>query len=75
MEIYGTTSHKVEIDPKTVIKKLIQAKLGLDRWISCTNGKYYKNYEAHKRYTETTEISKEVYDYIKALELVLSELA
>lgn len=74
MEVYGKIYHKVDVDPITVIGKLKELELSGDRdWVFEREGKYYHGYESgggSHSWNEETEITKEQYDYIKALELV-----
>jgi hypothetical protein len=79
MKVYATFSQEVHIEPKQVIKKLIEKEIGDEyrNWIVEKDGKYYHIHEesagCHSVDVED-EISKEKYDYVKALQLVLKRL-
>jgi len=74
MKIYGSFTEQVKIDPKDVINKLIENEIGYDSWVFEENDKYYCGFEegcGSRTYNSREEISKEKYDYVKALEFVL----
>lgn len=73
MEVFATIAQKVNVDPLTFIEKLIDTELGSFRnWIIEKDGGYYIGNEislgSHST-DEFTAITKENYDYIRALEL------
>ncbi len=74
MEVYASISQKVNVDPETVINKLKEIELGGHRdWVFERDGKYYHGYEGGggtHSWDEEAEISKEKYDYVRALQLV-----
>jgi hypothetical protein len=75
MEIYASIIQKVNIDPLSVIKELIEKELGgatHRNWVFEKDGKYYHGYEGGGSHSWDEEelISKEKYDYIRALEQV-----
>lgn len=77
MEIHATCIQKVEINPKDVIEKLISDKIGRHGWVFEKDGKYYEEWEesaGSHSFDEKKEIDKELFDYIKALQLVLKYL-
>ena len=79
MKVYATFSQEVHVEPKQVIQKLIQKEIGNEyrNWIVEKEGKYYHVQEesagCHTVDVEN-EISKDKYEYIKALQLVLKRL-
>jgi hypothetical protein len=78
MEVYADFRQKVQIDPIDVINELIdKAKGGWRNYIFEENGKYYLGWEescgAHSS-DEQEEITKELYDYYRALQAVLAYL-
>jgi hypothetical protein len=79
MKVYATFSQEVHIEPKQVIKKLIEKEIGNEyhNWIVEKDGKFYHIHEesagCHSVDVDD-EISKEKYDYVKALQLVLKRL-
>tara|TARA_R110000822_G_scaffold161_3_gene742 strand:- start:8473 stop:8712 length:240 start_codon:yes stop_codon:yes gene_type:complete len=77
MEIYAHVTHKVNIEPKDVIQKLIEKAIGNNGFLFKEDEKYYRGYAAITGpYSVDTkqEISKQKYQYIEALELILKEL-
>ena len=77
MQVYADIRQKVEVNPKDVIEKLIEESIGWRSWIFERDGKYYKGYDqsaGSHSYEEEKEISKEQYDYVRALQLVLEKL-
>lgn len=74
MEVNATCIQKVEINPKDVIEKLIEDRLGYDGWVFKENNKFYKSWEEYEYIDHKEEISKEMFDYINALQLVLKYL-
>ena len=78
MEVYASISQKVNVDPITVVEKLKEIELSGHRdWVFERDGKYYHGYEGGggtHSWDEEKEISKEKYDYVRALELVKKHL-
>tara|TARA_R110000796_G_scaffold70936_1_gene160990 strand:+ start:6123 stop:6362 length:240 start_codon:yes stop_codon:yes gene_type:complete len=77
MEIYAHVTHKVNIEPKDVIQKLIEKSIGNNGFLFKEDEKYYRGHAAITGpYSVDTkqEISKQKYQYIEALELILKEL-
>lgn len=77
MEVYANIKQLVEINPQTVIEKLISKEIGFRAWILEKDGKYYIGFEQSNgghSFVKEEEITKEKYDYIKALELILEQL-
>lgn len=76
MEIYASIRQKVNIDPIDVIKKLKdEALCGSRGWIFEREGKYYHEFETgggSHSWDEEEEITKEKYDYVRALELIIN---
>ena len=76
MEIHASISQKVHINPETVIEKLIEEELGgatHRNWVFERDGKYYHGYEGgggSHSWDEEELISKEKYDYVRALQVV-----
>jgi hypothetical protein len=77
MEIYGTITQKVVINPLSVLKELYEKDLYWRNWVFEKGGKYYEGWEesagCHVIDMEK-EISKERYDYIQALKVIISKL-
>lgn len=77
MEIYANVKQNVLINPKDVIQKLIDEEIGYDSWTFEKNDKCFKGFEQSAgchSYDDEVEITREKYDYIKALQLVLKHL-
>ena len=80
MKVYATFSQEVHVEPKQLIQKLIEKEIGNEyrNWIVEKNGRYYHIHEesavCHSFELED-EISKDKYDYVKALQLVLERLS
>lgn len=77
MEVHGYVYQAVDIDPIRVIEKLIDNEISWQGWIFEKDGKYYRGYEASAGYhhnDKEKEITKETYEYVKALQLVLEYL-
>lgn len=77
MKVYAKFSQEVYIEPKEVIKNLIQKEIGSDKWVFEKEGKYYLGYlqgaGCHSFHVEE-EITEEKYRYVQALQLVLKRL-
>lgn len=77
MEVYANIVREVSIDPKEVIENLIEEKIGWRGWVFEREGKFFRGYEVaagqHSAKREE-EISKEDYEYIKALQLIRGRL-
>ena len=77
MEIYGTITQKVSIDPLSVMKQLYEKELYWRNWVFKKEDKYYEGWEesagSHGIEMEK-EIPKERYEYIQALKIVISKL-
>jgi hypothetical protein len=77
MEIYADIRQKVQVNPKDVIEKLIEEQVGWHGWAFEKDNLYYRGFEqsaGSHSYDEKEEITKEKYDYIRALQLVLENL-
>ena len=74
MEIKAIASLNVSINPQEVIETLICKEIGVDRFVAEEDGKYYIKTSANHFDVHVSETSKETYEYIKALELVLKHL-
>lgn len=80
MKVYATFSQEVHVEPKQVIQKLIEKEIGntYRNWIIEKDGRYLHVHEesagCHSVEVED-EISKDKYDYVKALQLVLERLS
>lgn len=77
MKVYADVRSLVEIDPRDVIEKLLEESIGRRGWVFEKDGKYYQGLEVgagNHSYNDEEEITKEKFDYIKALKLVLSKL-
>jgi len=77
MEIHGEIRQKVHVDPIQVINKLIEEEIGWRGWVVERDGVYYQGHEVSAgshSFDKENEISKEKYDYIKALELISNKL-
>lgn len=73
MKVFGTVSTQVSINPIDVIQGLIDHTLGTtNAWVRERDGEYYRVYIDH--FDIEDPISKETYDYIKALQLVKEKL-
>lgn len=80
MKVYATFSQEVYVEPTQVIKNLIKKEIGDTNynWIIEKDGRYFHVHEesagCHSVELED-EISKDKYEYIKALQLVLERLS
>jgi len=77
MEVYGNVRTKVDIDPEDVIKNLIKDEIGFQGWIFEKDGRYYRGFEVSAgvhSFDEEAEITKEKYEYVKALQLILKNI-
>lgn len=77
MEIHASIRTKVHVDPLDVINKLIEQEIGWRGWVFEKDEKYYRGFEqsaGSHSYDDEVEISKEVYEYIRALQLVKDKL-
>lgn len=72
--VNGNINQDVKIDPKEVIRGLIEKEIGYNATIIERDGKYYKMYEdsagCHS-ITKYEEISEKKYNYLVSLENVL----
>lgn len=79
MEVYVSFRQKANIDPIDVLKELKSISLSGDRdWVFEKDGEYYHGYEGgggSHSWDEKDSISKEQYDYIRALELCIKYLS
>lgn len=77
MEVYGTFTEKVKINPLSVLKELYEKELYWRNWVFEKDGKYYEAWEesagCHGIEREK-EIPKERYNYIQALKTVIYNL-
>ena len=77
MEVFANIRQKVVVDPIEVINKLIEIEIGWRGWVVERDGKYYKGFEqsaGSHSYDKEVEINKDLYDYVKALELISNKL-
>jgi len=74
MKVYGTFVEKVTINPKDVITSLINDALGKDGWIFKEDGKLFRGFELSRTLDGKEEITEELYEYVKALQLVNKRL-
>ena len=65
---------KIEINPLDVIQKLIEEKMSLNQWLIDEGNSYYISQSTIGSFEERKIITKEEYDYIKALILIRSKL-
>ena len=75
MKIYATKTDEVIVNPIAVIQKLLDKQLN-GEYVKEKDGKYYRVIDiGGSHYMEhDVEITKEKYDYIKALILILNTL-
>jgi hypothetical protein len=77
MEVYAEVRQKVHIEPIQVINGLIEQEIGWRGWVVERDGKYYQGHEVSAgshSFDKEDEISKDLYDYVKALELISNRL-
>jgi hypothetical protein len=77
MQVYGNFSQKVQIEPKDVIKKLIEKEIGWKNWVFEEDGKFYRGFEESAgchSYDRKEEITQDKFEYVEALELILKRL-
>lgn len=68
---------EIEIDPNQVIRKLHNRVLSSGEWFYESNNKFFIGYfegAGSHSYEEQKEITEELYNYIKALEVVKNYL-
>lgn len=80
MKVYATFRQEAVINPKEVIKNLINKEIGdtNHNWIVEKDDKFYHIHEQSAgchSFDVENEISKDKYEYIRALELVLKHLS
>ena len=77
MEIHADVRQKVHVNPLDVINGLIEQEIGWRGWVVERDGNYYRGFErsmgSHSS-DEEVSISKNQYDYVRALELVHKKL-
>jgi hypothetical protein len=77
MEIHADVRQKVHVNPLDVINGLIEEEIGWRGWVVERDGKYYRGHEVSAgshSFDKENKISKDLYDYVKALELVHEKL-
>lgn len=77
MEIVVNKKEVVEVNPKDVIQKLIENEIGRYGWVFEENDKYYLSEEksmGNHSMDVVTVISREKYEYVNALNLILKRL-
>jgi len=77
MQVYGSFTQQVIIDPISVIEKLIAREIGDGSWVFKENDKYYRGFEVGyggHTWDDSEEISEELYNYITSLKIVLNHL-
>ena len=73
MEVSVTLYQKAHVNPIHVVEKLKELELPWRDWVFEREGKFYQGFEqsaGSHSFDDETEISKEKYEYIKALEVV-----
>lgn len=75
MEVYAVLNTIVEVDPLRFIEGLLNETIGRNNWVFEKDGGYYKGYEISRTLDGEDPISKEKYDYIRALELAKEYLS
>lgn len=73
IKVYAQFSQEAYVDPKDVIKKLIEEEVGHGGWVAKIHDKYYRVWEEHHDDFQK-EITQEQYEYVSALNLVLERL-
>ncbi len=74
MILYGTLTQKVNINPRDVIIQLIEDVLGSNGWIFEEDGKFFRGFEESRLLDGKEEITRELYKYVEALELINKRL-
>lgn len=77
MKVTGKQQAVVEIDPKDVINKLLRDEIGEEGSVEEVNVGYYlitEEYAGPHIWTNSTQITRERFEYIQSLQLVLSNL-
>lgn len=74
MEVLGNVFLKVDVNPSSVIQKLIDEEIGAGSFVVKMNNKYYISIISGNITVNIAEITEEQYNYIHALETVLKEL-
>jgi hypothetical protein len=73
MEVYVNIRQKATINPLDVVDKLRDDAIGFRNWFFEKDGKYYRGYEVgagSHSWDDAEEISKELYDYLVALDTI-----
>ena len=74
MEVLGNVFLKVDVDPCSIVQKLIEEAIGHNRFVVEMNNRYYIYVISGNVTVNVAEITEERYNYIQALETVLKEL-
>lgn len=74
MKVYANIKQEVIVNPLDIIEELRIKELGdWKSWVFEKEGKYYEGFETgagSHSWDDEEEISKEKYDYIRALEII-----
>lgn len=73
VEVHGRTSVTVSVEPSRILESLLEDFMYYRNWVGIDekDGKYYIFSEDYHIVKKVKEITKEDYDYVKALELAL----
>lgn len=74
MEVLGSVFLKVDVNPSSFIKKMIEDEIGAGRFVIKISNKYFISEIINNMSVNVAEISEEQYNYVQALELVLKHL-
>jgi hypothetical protein len=74
MEIYADIRQKVNIDPIDVIQRLINKEITDEGSVFEKDGRYYVELDEYRLGSSVKETTKEKYEYVRALELILNKL-
>lgn len=77
MIVFAETRMEVSVNPKDVIKKLIESEIGWRNWVFEKDNKYYRGFEISAgthSFEDAQEITKEKFEYVTALQLVLQRM-
>ena len=74
MEVLGSVFLKVDVNPASFVKKMIDDEIGAGRFVIKMSNKYFISEIINNMSVNVAEISEEQYNYVQALELVLKHL-
>lgn len=74
MEVLGNVFLKVDVNPESFIKKMIEDEIGAGRFVVKVNKKFFISEIIGSISVSVSEITEDKFDYIQNLEAVLKYL-